>query len=105
MLSIELPENDGSTTSDFHADAPDISLQEVPFEPARVKWFDSVQGFGFANVFGRPEDVFVHIETMRRSGLADLQPGEAVAIKVIQGTRGSMAAQVALWDTALKARQ
>ena len=25
-----------------------------PFLPARVKWFDKVRGFGFANVFGSP---------------------------------------------------
>ena len=41
-------------------------------------WFDKAKGFGFANVFGRDEDVFLHIEVLRRSGLADLQPGEAV---------------------------
>ncbi len=105
VLSIELPEDDGSAISGFRAREPDVSLHEVPFEPARVKWFDSVKGFGFANVFGRSEDVFVHIEAVRRSGLADLQQGEAIALKVVQGARGSMAAQVASWDTALKVRQ
>ena len=29
-----------------------------PLEPARVKWFDKGKGFGFANVFGKSEDVF-----------------------------------------------
>lgn len=103
VLSIDLPEDAGSTPSEFGSNAPDVSLLEVPLEPARVKWFDSVKGFGFVNVFGRSEDVFIHIEAVRRSGLADLQPGEAVAVKVVQGARGSMAAQVAAWDVALKA--
>jgi len=103
ILAIDLPGDCGSVLAGSGPDTPDVSLLQVPFEPARVKWFDSVKGFGFANVFGRPEDVFVHVEVLRRSGMADLTPGEAVAIKVVQGTRGSMAAQVAAWDTALKA--
>ena len=74
----------------------------VPLEPARVKWFDKAKGFGFANVFGRSEDVFVHIEILRRSGFADLQPGEAVGLKVVDGKRGRMASTVTSWDTALK---
>ncbi len=74
----------------------------LPLEPARVKWFDKGKGFGFANVFGRPEDVFIHIEVLRRSGLADLMPGEAVGLRVIDGRRGRMAAHVTAWDVALR---
>lgn len=74
----------------------------LPLEPARVKWFDKAKGFGFANVFGRSEDVFLHIEVLRRSGLADLQPGEAVALRVLEGKRGRMAVQVTSWEAALK---
>lgn len=73
-----------------------------PLEPARVKWFDKVKGFGFVNVFGRPEDVFVHMEVLRRSAINDLAPGEAVAVRIIDGPRGRMAAEVALWERALQ---
>ena len=71
---------------------------DVDFVPARIKWFDKAKGFGFANVFGHPEDVFVHVEVLRRCGLADLMPGEAMAIKVVDGPRGKMAAEVRAWD-------
>ena len=81
------------------AEEVDLSL---PLEPARVKWFDKVKGFGFANVFGRSEDVFLHVEVLRRSGLADLQPGEAVSLRVTDGARGRMATQVTSWEAALK---
>lgn len=95
---MDVPAALGDENSEI-AEPVDLSL---PLEPARVKWFDKAKGFGFANVFGRPEDVFLHIEVLRRSGLADLQPGEAVSLRVVEGKRGRMAVQVNSWEAALK---
>ena len=79
-------------------------IRAAPLEPARVKWFDKGKGFGFANVFGLDGDVFIHIEVLRKSGLADLQPGEAVGLRAIDGRRGRMAVEVTAWDAALRTR-
>ncbi|SNR58040.1 cold-shock protein [Puniceibacterium sediminis] len=87
--------------ADFEDIDPEI-IRAALLEPARVKWFDKAKGFGFANVFGRSEDVFVHVEVLRRSGLSDLEPGEALAIRVIPGKRGAMATEVSAWEAALK---
>lgn len=103
VLSIEPPAGEGvpvePDAGSEIAEPVDLSL---PLEPARVKWFDKAKGFGFANVFGRDEDVFLHVEVLRRSGLADLQPGEAVSLRVVDGKRGRMAMQVTSWEAALK---
>lgn len=93
--------------------SPSLELEEVASEvtgqrllegeavvPARVKWFDKAKGFGFANVFGSAEDVFIHVETLRLAGLAELQPGEAIAVQVVDGERGRMAATVTSWEAA-----
>ncbi|MBC7155738.1 MAG: cold shock domain-containing protein, partial [Rhodobacteraceae bacterium] len=42
---------------------------------------------------------------LRRSGFADLQSGEAVGLKIIEGKRGRMAIQVAAWEAALRKRE
>lgn len=82
-------------------DSVSVEAEVGPLLPARIKWFDRAKGFGFANVFGYPEDVFVHVEVLRLAGLADLQPGEAVAIRVVDGERGQMAASVTSWEAVL----
>lgn len=104
VVTITPPEvPPGSSLPDL-ADMDPAVLASRPLEPARVKWFDKGKGFGFANVWGAEEDVFVHIEVLRRSGFADLAPGEAVALRVIEGKRGRMAIEVAAWDAAARAR-
>jgi CspA family cold shock protein len=67
-----------------------------------VKWFDKLKGFGFANIWGDDDDVFIHAEVLRRSGLADLTAGEAVNLRVMTGQRGKMAAEVCAWEKANK---
>jgi CspA family cold shock protein len=71
-----------------------------PLQPARVKWFDKQKGFGFVNVFGNSEDVFVHMETVRRCGFQDLSSGEGMAVRTFRGPRGLMVAELRLWETA-----
>ena len=82
--------------TDFVHDAP----KDIPFLPARVKWFDRAKGFGFVNAFGSARDVFVHMEVLRRSGMPDLQPMEAVAVRVVVGPRGLMASEIRHWEEA-----
>jgi CspA family cold shock protein len=74
------------------------AIASAPMVAARIKWFDKAKGFGFANVFGNAEDVFVHMDVLRQSGLSDLSPGEAIAMRVIDGKRGRMAAEVQAWE-------
>ncbi|MAM60618.1 cold shock domain-containing protein [Maritimibacter sp. UBA3975] len=99
VVSISAPDIDDEDISTFSEDL-DLSRAD-PLEPARVKWFDKGKGFGFANVFGKAEDVFIHVEVLRRSGLADLQAGEAIGLRAAKGERGRMALLVTAWDAAL----
>lgn len=103
VLRIDPPENSTTTLEDL-ALADEAELASAPLEPARVKWFDKAKGFGFANVFASDDDVFIHIEVLRRSGLADLQPGEAVCLKVVNGKRGRMATMVGSWENAVASK-
>ena len=79
-----------------------VATENTVLEPARVKWFDKAKGFGFVNVFGSSDDVFVHMEVLRLYGLADLLPGEAVCIRRKDGPRGQMASEVRSWDHAVQ---
>lgn len=98
IMSILPPETGGSAPIADLDSALFDRIEELPLHPARVKWFDKPKGFGFANIFGNPEDVFLHIEVLRHSGFSDLTTGEAVGLRVAQGPRGLMAAQVIAWD-------
>ena len=97
VVSIEPPLSEGAPIADLDNGVIE-QLETLPLRPARVKWFDKAKGFGFANIFGYPDDVFLHVEVLRHSGFADLTIGEAIGIRVVEGPRGLMAAQITSWD-------
>ena len=103
IVDIDMPETDDQEMDPESARPTDLVFNaepETPLLPARVKWFDKSKGFGFVNVFGDDADIFVHMEVLRMYGLADLQPGEAVGVRMVDGPRGQMAAEVRNWDYA-----
>jgi CspA family cold shock protein len=102
VLSIAPPAGVQTTLPDI-AELDPAVIQNAPVVAARIKWFDKAKGFGFANVFGSSEDVFVHMDILRQSGLSDLTAGEAIAMRVIDGKRGRMAAEVRAWETVMLA--
>jgi len=63
---------------------------------ATVKWFNRTRGFGFATEGENSPDIFIHMETLRKTAIAELLPDQTIYVRFGDGPKGKMAAEVRL---------
>ena len=100
ILSIDLshaviPEPARPRSTGDRVDPSALVDEAGEFEAVRVKWFNRLKGYGFlVREDDESQDIFVHMETVRRGGMSDLAPDQPLKARIAVGRKGPLAVVV-----------
>ena len=84
----------------IRSDRSTLADEAGEYEPVEVKWFNRVKGYGFLvradSPDANPEDIFVHMETVRQAQIVDLEPEQRLEARIAAGKKGLTAVEVRL---------
>ena len=60
----------------------------------KVKWFNETKGFGFIELDGGGQDIFVHYSSITDKGFKTLREGQEVSFELTDGPKGPQAINV-----------
>ena len=96
------PHHNGHTNGHANGNGARREQREIlvrdPIGPAHLaecKWFSRPKGYGFVTD-GGDEDIFCHMDTMRKFGVRELRQGQRVLVRVGRGPKGLTATEIHL---------
>ena len=84
MITTPLP-----NAADYATEDSEISSVRT-----KLKWFNSIKGFGFTVPEDDPCDAFIHITTLQEAGVKELGNNAIIQCQMVKGPKGALITKV-----------